>query len=309
MSSTRRNGPIAEIDALLGELSENRGYFPREAVNEAIRRKAEITPHLLRALEEGAEWTPKSAEDEASFLPVYAMFVLAQFREPRAFPLVVELCKLPEKTLDALIGDTITEGLPRIIASVFDGDTAPIKSVVADPSVYEFVRGSALRSLAILAYERVLSRTEVIAYFGELFRGGLEKKASQIWNALASEAVDLHANSLANEIRTAYEEGLVWPGYMSHREVERTFAMPEETVLSRSKERHRGLINDVVKEMEWWACFKPDEAARKSALEIPSSPASQHAPGGFVRPKPKAGRNAPCPCGSGRKYKKCCGAG
>jgi preprotein translocase subunit SecA len=24
---------------------------------------------------------------------------------------------------------------------------------------------------------------------------------------------------------------------------------------------------------------------------------------------PKVGRNDPCPCGSGKKYKKCCGAG
>lgn len=27
----------------------------------------------------------------------------------------------------------------------------------------------------------------------------------------------------------------------------------------------------------------------------------------FVRSEPKVGRNDPCPCGSGRKYKKCCG--
>ncbi|MYI33930.1 MAG: hypothetical protein F4112_13315, partial [Holophagales bacterium] len=27
-----------------------------------------------------------------------------------------------------------------------------------------------------------------------------------------------------------------------------------------------------------------------------------------VRPGAKVGRNAPCPCGSGKKYKKCCGA-
>ena len=25
------------------------------------------------------------------------------------------------------------------------------------------------------------------------------------------------------------------------------------------------------------------------------------------RAPPKVGRNAPCPCGSGKKYKKCCG--
>ncbi|MCG8532139.1 MAG: YchJ family protein [Desulfovibrionales bacterium] len=27
----------------------------------------------------------------------------------------------------------------------------------------------------------------------------------------------------------------------------------------------------------------------------------------FVRETPKVGRNEPCPCGSGKKYKKCCG--
>ncbi|MHC4065055.1 MAG: SEC-C metal-binding domain-containing protein [Planctomycetota bacterium] len=25
------------------------------------------------------------------------------------------------------------------------------------------------------------------------------------------------------------------------------------------------------------------------------------------REKPKVGRNAPCPCGSGKKFKQCCG--
>lgn len=29
----------------------------------------------------------------------------------------------------------------------------------------------------------------------------------------------------------------------------------------------------------------------------------------FVRESPKVGRNEPCPCGSGKKYKKCCGKG
>lgn len=29
----------------------------------------------------------------------------------------------------------------------------------------------------------------------------------------------------------------------------------------------------------------------------------------FTRPSPKVGRNEPCPCGSGKKFKKCCGRG
>lgn len=29
----------------------------------------------------------------------------------------------------------------------------------------------------------------------------------------------------------------------------------------------------------------------------------------YIRENPKVGRNDSCPCGSGKKYKKCCGKG
>ena len=43
------------------------------------------------------------------------------------------------------------------------------------------------------------------------------------------------------------------------------------------------------------------EEAMQSALNAPPVP--------ITRDAPKVGRNDPCPCGSGKKYKKCCGAG
>jgi preprotein translocase subunit SecA len=33
-----------------------------------------------------------------------------------------------------------------------------------------------------------------------------------------------------------------------------------------------------------------------------------HVPRPYVRDQPKIGRNEPCVCGSGKKFKKCCGA-
>jgi hypothetical protein len=72
------------IGDILAELTQNRGYFPREAVAAAIRRREEITPYLLRALQEAAAHGPESNEEEPSFLPLCSMFLLAQFRERRA---------------------------------------------------------------------------------------------------------------------------------------------------------------------------------------------------------------------------------
>jgi len=45
-----------------------------------------------------------------------------------------------------------------------------------------------------------------------------------------------------------------------------------------------------------------------SRHEAPFDHVDFDADGPCVRPAPKVGRNDPCPCGSGKKFKKCCGA-
>jgi preprotein translocase subunit SecA len=49
------------------------------------------------------------------------------------------------------------------------------------------------------------------------------------------------------------------------------------------------------------------DAARAPLPEYVPSPSTDN-PGTIARPGPKVGRNDPCPCGSGKKFKRCCGA-
>jgi uncharacterized protein len=50
-----------------------------------------------------------------------------------------------------------------------------------------------------------------------------------------------------------------------------------------------GLIREYVTQLHEW------RVARQHMATAPANPA------------PKTGRNEPCPCGSGKKYKRCCG--
>jgi len=50
---------------------------------------------------------------------------------------------------------------------------------------------------------------------------------------------------------------------------------------------------------------QPTEIATEPEAMAPNAPVEQKTP--FRRQRPKVGRNDPCPCGSGKKYKKCCG--
>ena len=111
-------------------------------------------------------------------------------------------------------------------------------------------------------------------------------------------------------MRQAYSEGLVDESVADLKGIERDAATPQPW----RRERHT-LITDAIGDMEGWACFHDDAAAptKPPEVQVPASPVPPPAPTEYVPPKPfirdqpKIGRNDPCPCGSGKKYKKCCG--
>jgi len=61
---------------------------------------------------------------------LYAMFLLAQFRETHAYPLVVRFASLPGNLLDFLCGDFLTMDLGRVLASGCGGESQGIQSVI-----------------------------------------------------------------------------------------------------------------------------------------------------------------------------------
>ena len=65
-----------------------------------------------------------------------------------------------------------------------------------------------------------------------------------------------------------------------------------------------GMIPDFVSNLNAWTKSRLVESADRGPAAFPSG-VSGEKPGAFGR---KVGRNEPCPCGSGRKYKRCCGA-
>jgi len=79
---------------------------------------------------------------------------------------------------------------------------------------------------------------------------------------------------------------------MGRSELDQVEAAPRGNVLEDSRERHPP-IDDVVAATAWWGRF---ENAQEPAVA-----AERH------RAPHKVGRNELCPCGSGKKFKKCCG--
>ena len=299
------------IPEILKELEPYTGRFPMKAMQAAIEQRESITPELLRVLEAVAEDSVKFVEREDYMLHDFALYLLAQYREQRAYAPIVRMFSAPGETPFDLFGDTVTEGLSRILASVYDGNPAPLRGLAESEQVNEFVRSAALDTFLVLEHTGQMPRAEVVEYFRSLFHGKLQRTHSYAWDGFVCAVADLPAPELLEEVRQAYAEGLIDDTVADLAGIERDIAAPKPW----HRDRQR-LITDAIAEMEWWACFHPEDSWLKKLpkLETPVPPPPAPPPVSYVAPKPlvrepKIGRNDPCSCGSGKKYKKCCGKG
>jgi hypothetical protein len=295
---------MMEASEIVCQFEQMTGRFAREAVEAAVANREEVVPELLRILDEIVGRAERLDDEGDGMAHLYAMFLLAQFREVRAYPLVVRLASLPGEMLDSLCGDFVTENLGQILASICGGDLHGIQSVIENEDADEWARGAALSGLVTLVAAGQKSREEILSYFASLFRGKLVRRCSHVWDSLIADTADLYPLELIDDIELAYQDDLVDPGYVGLDEIKGDVALGKDRVLARlADDPHHTLVEDTVQEMQWWDCFRDD---RQTRMEIPAQTLIQPPP--FHRPSPKTGRNHPCPCGSGKKYKKCCGA-
>jgi len=56
----------------------------------------------------------------------------------------------PDETSYDLVGDTVTEGLKKILASVYDGNPAPLHGLIENEEANEYVRDAAINAILVL---------------------------------------------------------------------------------------------------------------------------------------------------------------
>jgi hypothetical protein len=113
------------------------------------------------------------------------------------------------------------------------------------------------------------------------------------------------------ELSRAYEDGLVDANSIDWQDLEQALALGPRGALNARSWRD-AVITDVRKSMGWMQCFhkEQDYKSRGNTEEdLVEAASSEYTPVPIRSTEPKVGRNQPCPCGSGKKSKKCCGAG
>lgn len=285
--------PTLSVSEILAELSADAPKPPQDALESADGHREALVEPLLQAIDVGLS-DPSGASEEQATLFAYALYLFAKWRDVRAYPHVLRWLRLPGEAPFDIGGDMVTQDGGRILAAVCDGDVQPIIDLVTDRHANEFGRAAGVQALTLLAAWLEVPRERIIEILLWLGREGLEREPSQVWDSLAADSADIEALEVFPEIRRAFAEGLADPRSMQPSELDEVEASPRGEMLAKTRERYHP-IDDVAHATAWWG-------RRGGGAGIDPGPQEPY------RAPPKVGRNEPCPCGSGKKFKKCCGA-
>ncbi len=303
-------------DELLDDICSDVPVRVAAAFQAAHGQGDELTPRIIERFERVLAASREPGNESVPYVG-FLFFLAAEFRSHAAHPLMVQLLRMPEDLVDRAIGDGLTEGVSTALADTCPGSIDGLLGLIDDGAAGPFARGAGLTALAMLWKRGVLSREEML---GQLLRVAAlldpeSENDALVGNAVVDTAVRMNAHEIRSSILGLYERGLADEMYYESEYTAKHLlpgATPahEEACLNRT-------IDDAWAEVKGWACFTSD--ANRERPFLPPTEPMPHPPTGAsdwdkkyapltpFRASPKIGRNEPCPCGSGKKYKKCCG--
>jgi hypothetical protein len=208
-----------------------------------------------------------------------------------------------------MLGDAITETLARILAGLCDGDDEPLRTLLTDTEVDMFVRAAGLRAMGTLCFDRRIDRQDFAAFLRRIDEERLVPEHDDaVWNAWMNVVGLLGMTELVPQVRAAFADERIPPYFSSEEDFDRLLreaaARPDDR--TRLAEEAMGTIEDVLVELEAYPAWNDPDADEMTDDDLLEWAAEGLVPRPVHNPFRDVGRNDPCPCGSGKKFKKCC---
>jgi hypothetical protein len=232
----------------------------------------EQIPELIRmATDEELNWADSDRPEV--WAPIHAWRALGHLRAEDA---ILPLLELFEELEDC---DWVTEEMPTVYGMIGPPAIPPLAEYLADASRDWKARSTAASCLKEIASKHPEARDACIAALARELRR--DDEYDPVLNGfIVADLMELKAGGAIAPIREAF----------AGERVDLSIA---------------GDVEDV--EMDLGFRTFRTTPPRPVSLFGPPPPARRRAPVPVVpRAQPKIGRNDPCPCGSGKKYKKCC---
>ena len=273
--------------------------LPAAAMQWALDHWDEASPRFIARLRACAAGANRS--DAAMDELFYIVHLCGEKHDERAY---TPLCELVGEDGEAVafLGDGVTETLKGVLINVCDGDPAPLMRAIESPTGEEFARASALEALGYLVRARgVLGDDEMRAFMRRLNAAMRTQGESWLRTIWATTAANLGYADLRADVEGLHKDKLLDDYEFSLAEFDEQVELVRQdpSGLAGFEADQVEPFESAIETLSQWA-FADESEFDQGDEEAPSFEAP------YVNPFRDVGRNDPCPCGSGKKYKKCC---
>jgi hypothetical protein len=275
-----------------------------ESILDDVVRRYE---YFKNKVDEG-EWV----EEEQTFL-IHALFLLTELNATESLDKVLQLLRQDEDLLEFWFGDYLNEEVWRTVYQLGNNQLEKLKQFVLEPNIYTYTRTVVCVAVAQIAYHEPGRKPEIVKWIKDVLEYLLKNKDEEDlidsdFNAfIICDIIQLQAKELLPLVKTFFDSGLVSAGISGDfKDVER------DTINRPERDYYKNELPDIYDRythiVTTWAGYNEAEKEEQIDDELYDydSPFPLH--GKPINSEPKTGRNNPCPCGSGKKYKKCCGS-
>jgi hypothetical protein len=293
------------IPELLDWLARDEDRVPRNLIDECVRRGDAMISALGDLLDRGDAWEPGRG-DGRWWRALHTAMILGLMPGEAAGALLVRCMRRFSDESDDNLQDWLAEHWPVFFANKPASLMSDLYALASDRGCDAYIR--------VCANETLVDRAR------RDNPAALDERLARLAAAAADETEDwdyrlLTANLLLDFPRPQHRPLLEKLARLQEypmtvfgiEDVEQAYGTPPD--LSRRKEPRRNPWDfyepaAIRERQERWA--REDREARERQARGESDDEEVDFAEPYVRDLPKIGRNDPCPCGSGKKFKKCC---
>ena len=260
-------------------------------------------------------------EEKHNFL-LHALYLLSELESEESLEVALYILSQGSEFLEKWLGDFLLEQYWLFLYKMGRNQLEKLKTFVMEAGNATHGRMAVFLFLTQLGLHHQDRREEISQWLRDVSEYFLENKEvpglidHMVCAEIVSTTLDLGLEDLDDVIKQLFDEDMIdvimvgdWEDYLNEKNHSG----------SRDFRELRSIFDQYDYITSTWAGYREPESSPKPSSFPPdtwlqfqgreeSSPRaiSESTTGTYRRSTPKVGRNDPCPCGSGKKYKKCC---
>jgi hypothetical protein len=272
--------------------------------------RATLIEDLVKVINDGIErysyFENQDSDDEEKFFVFHAINLLAELNAIEQLPVVLNLLKQSEELIEFYLGYYLTEYILQSIYKLGNNQFHVLENFMKEPGIYTYSKTAVSEAIKQKSFESKAHRKEAIQCYSNILKfyakAELEDNVidSELIGHILGDIMKLECRELIPEITELFNLNYVLEKVCGDLEtVEQNLTTSNETNYEVRILPLKDLYPDI----------------KKSWLNSNNNPwdtNDDESPNPFYEndklfiAEKKVGRNDPCICGSGKKYKKCC---